>query len=206
MRRQRLPWPMKLPSRWTNTLALGSAVPLKEGELSLVIWSPAAPLPTLIVVMAVVGPAVSTVTMKLPEDATGAASEVGLRTRCACGRQTGGDRPRSSLARRTANCNPPCAPVEVLWTDHHNASATLGSPANHRGVDFCTMCFVSHEHAMPSFANAEALIERLPRDIDANLLPAANDSEFDGGVALLNEWMKVLADELSCVRHLDSSP
>jgi len=49
------------------------------------------------------------------------------------------------------------------------------------------------------------VIERLPRDIDTNLSPSAYHSELDRGVARLNEWVKVLVDELSCVRHLDLS-
>ena len=93
-----------------------------------------------------------------------------------------------------------------MWTDHRDASSTFGSPANHSGVDLCAMCFVSHEQAMPSFANTETLIDCLPRDIDTNLLPSAYHSELDSRVAHLNEWVKVLRHELSCVLHLDSSP
>src|SRR5438552_2748632 len=74
--------------------------------------------------------------------------------------------------------------------DH--AGATFGGAAHHRGVDLITMRFVGFEQAvLRIFRHAEALVDRLPRDMDTDQPIGPKYSEFNGGTVRINERMKV---------------
>ena len=68
---------------------------------------------------------------------------------------------------------------EVLRANNDDPGSAYGGPPEHGVVDLIAVRLVSDQQPVWGVVNAEALADRLSRNVDANLLPSGYHPELD---------------------------